>query len=287
MTRYARPGTVEEALDLLGDGVWRILAGGTDFYPSLGDRPIRCNVLDISALSTLRGIRETDTGYVFGAATRWADIAASSLPPAFDALRQAAREVGSIQIQNAATIAGNLCNASPAADGVPALMVLDAAVEVRSREATRRLGLSDFILGNRRTALRPGEMVTAVIVPKRAARGGSAFVKLGARRYLVISIAMAAARIGAAPDGTITDAAVAVGACSAVAQRLGFLEDALVGRRIDGDLGEAVHASDLAALTPIDDVRGSAGYRREAALEIVRRAVRAAAAQPAGGDLAA
>jgi len=287
VTRYARPGTVEEALDLLGDGVWRILAGGTDFYPSLGDRPVRCNVLDVTALSGLRGIRETDNGFVFGATTRWADIAAATLPPAFDALRQAAREVGSIQVQNAGTLAGNLCNASPAADGVPALMVLDAAVEVRSREATRHLGLSDFILGNRRTALRPGEMVTAVIVPKRAAHGRSAFVKLGARRYLVISIAMAAARIVAAPDGTITDAAVAVGACSAVAQRLGFLEDALVGRSIGADLGEAVHASDLAALTPIDDVRGSADYRREAALEIVRRAVRAAASRPAGRDLAA
>ncbi len=167
-------------------------------------------------------------------------------------------------------------------------MVLDAAVELRSREATRRLALSDFILGNRRTALRPGEMVTAVLVPKRAARGASAFVKLGARRYLVISIAMAAARIVAAPDGTITDAAVAVGACSAVAQRLGFLEDALVGRRIDGDLAEAVHAPHLAALTPIDDVRASAAYRREAAREIVRaraRRRRRAARRPE--DLAA
>ncbi len=287
MTRYARPGTVEEALDLLGDGVWRILAGGTDFYPSLGDRPVRGNILDICALPALRGIGETDADFVFGAATRWTDIARHDLPPAFDALRQAAREVGSIQIQNAGTIGGNLCNASPAADGVPALMVLDATVEVRSRESTRRLGLSDFVLGNRRTALRPGEMVTAVTVPKRAARGGSAFVKLGARRYLVISIAMAAARIEVGPDGTIANAAVAVGACSAVAQRLGFLEDALVGRPVDGDLGEAVHASDLAALTPIDDVRGSAAYRRDAALEIVRRAVRAAAVRPSGRDLAA
>lgn len=287
MTRYARPGTVEEALDLLGDGVWRILAGGTDFYPALGDRPVRSNILDVTALPELRGIRETDSGFIFGATTRWTDIASATLPPAFEALRQAAREVGSIQVQNAGTLAGNLCNASPAADGVPALMVLDAAVEVRSRETTRHLGLSDFILGNRRTALRPGEIVTAVTVPKRAANGRSAFVKLGARRYLVISIAMVAARIVAAPDGTITDAAVAVGACSAVAQRLGFLEDALVGRSINADPGEAVHASDLAALMPIDDVRGSAEYRREAALEIVRRAVRAAAVGTAGRDIAA
>lgn len=287
MSRYARPGTVEEALGLLGDDGWRILAGGTDFYPALGDRPYRGDILDITGISELRGIHETDAAFVFGAAARWTDIARADLPPAFDALRQAAREVGSVQIQNAGTIAGNLCNASPAADGVPALMVLDATVEVRSRDTIRQLGLSEFILGNRRTALQHGEMVTAVIVPKRAAQGSSAFFKLGARRYLVISIAMAAARIAVEPDGTISDAAIAIGACSAVAQRLGSLEDRLIGACVDDNLAEMVNPSDLAALTPIDDVRGSAAYRREAALEIVRRAVRAAAAQHTGRELAA
>ncbi|TGT02573.1 xanthine dehydrogenase family protein subunit M, partial [Mesorhizobium sp. M2D.F.Ca.ET.171.01.1.1] len=97
-------------------------------------------------------------------------------------------EVGSVQIQNVASVAGNLCNASPAADGVPALLVLDAEVELRSTKATRQLPLGEFILGNRSTALQPGEMVTAIRVPKRSAVGASAFVKLGARRYLVISI---------------------------------------------------------------------------------------------------
>ncbi|RUW51786.1 FAD binding domain-containing protein, partial [Mesorhizobium sp. M8A.F.Ca.ET.021.01.1.1] len=212
MIRYAKPTTVDEALALLGGGTWRILAGGTDFYPVQGSKPFRDNVLDINGLTTLRGIVETASHWIVGARTTWTDVIRHPLPPAFDALKQTAREVGSAQIQNVASVAGNLCNASPAADGVPGLLVLDAEVELRSVAATRHLPLSQFILGNRRTALQPGEMVTAIRVPKLS--GTSAFVKLGARRYLVISIAMVAARL-VVENGTVADAAVAVGSCSA------------------------------------------------------------------------
>ncbi|MEP4561631.1 MAG: FAD binding domain-containing protein, partial [Nitratireductor sp.] len=119
MANYARPQTLEEALDLLAKGRWRVLAGGTDFYPGQGARPIRENILDINRLDDLRGIARTDDAYVVGARTTWSELIAHDLPPCFDALKAAAREVGSVQIQNAATVAGNLCNASPAADGAP------------------------------------------------------------------------------------------------------------------------------------------------------------------------
>lgn len=287
MIRYAKPRTLDEALALLGEARWKVLAGGTDFYPALGNRPLSDNVLDINALDELRGVSETDTHLVIGARTTWTEIVRHPLPPAFDALKQAAREVGSAQIQNVATLAGNLCNASPAADGVPALMVLDAEVELRSREASRALPLKGFILGNRRTALEAGEMVTAIRVPKRSAAGSSAFQKLGARRYLVISIAMAAARIIAGKDGRIESAALAVGACSAVAQRLPVLEAALVGLRPGREIADAVAAADLAELSPIDDVRGSASYRREAAREIVLRALSGALGITGGEAVAA
>jgi CO/xanthine dehydrogenase FAD-binding subunit len=280
MVRYAKPHSLEEALALLAEGPWRILAGGTDFYPALGAKPLRENVLDINALSGLRGVSDDGGAIVVGARTTWSAIGRADLPPAFDALKAAAREVGSIQIQNVGTIAGNLCNASPAADGVPALMALDAEVELRSVGGTRCLPLEKFILGNRKTAIRPGEMVTAIRIPKGSARGTSAFVKLGARRYLVISIAMAAARLAVGTNGRIVEAAVAVGSCSAVAQRLPALEAALVGRPADGSLGGAVTAEHLAALTPIDDVRGSPAYRIEAAREIVVRALLQAAGIP-------
>ena len=275
MIRYAKPTTVDEALALLGEDRWRILAGGTDFYPAQGAKPFRDNVLDINGLAELRAIAEAEDHWRIGARTTWTDIVRHPLPAAFDAVKSAAREVGSVQIQNVASVAGNLCNASPAADGVPALLALDADVELRSAKATRHLPLGVFILGNRRTALQPGEMVTAIRVPKRSAAGTSAFVKLGARRYLVISIAMAAARL-VIENGVVADAAIAVGSCSAVARRLAGVEAALRGQRVAAPLADAVLSAPIDELSPIADVRGSAEYREQAAREIVTRAVRAA-----------
>ena len=279
MTRYAKPSSVEEALALLADGAWRILAGGTDFYPAQGNRPLRDDVLDINGLDELRGISETATHVVIGARTSWTGIVRHPFPPAFAALQAAAREVGSVQIQNTGTVAGNLCNASPAADGVPALMVLDAEVVLRSASGVRRLPLGGFILGNRRTALMPSEMVTAIEVPKASTAGASSFVKLGARRYLVISIAMAAARLAVDGAGRIAEAAVSVGACSAVSQRLPELERALLGKAADDRLPDLVDAIHVAELSPIDDVRADAAYRRLAAREIVARALAVATGQ--------
>ena len=275
MARYARPRSLDEALGLLAGSRWRVLAGGTDFYPALGAAPLRDDVLDITLLrDELAGISEIDGHYVIGGLTRWADVVRAALPPAFDALRQAGREVGSVQIQNRATIAGNLCNASPAADGVPPLLALDAEVELRSQGCRRLVPLAAFIRGNRRTAISADELLTAIRVPKPAARGRSAFVKLGARRYLVISIAMAAARISVDGDGRVAAAAIAVGACSPVARRLRALEQDLIGKPAKETLGNAVEPRHLAALSPIEDVRGTAAYRVEAAREIVARALR-------------
>jgi len=278
VTRYARPKTLDEALALLDEGAWRVVAGATDFYPALGSKPLQEDILDINGLAELRGLRESPGHIVIGARTSWTDIHSTELPPAFAALQQAAREIGAIQIQNVATVAGNLCNASPAADGVPPLMTLDAEVELRSQSGARTLPLDAFILGNRRTARLPNELVTAVLVPKASTVGRSAFVKLGARRYLVISIAMAAARVAFDLNGRIAQAAIAVGACSAVAQRLRKLEAALIDQPA-GAVTEIAASISFDELAPIDDVRGSAGYRREAAREIVIRALLAATAE--------
>lgn len=268
---YARPTELEEALGLLCSRRWTILAGGTDFYPALGAGPLKSDVLDINGLSALEGIYETATHIVIGARTSWSAVIDAPLPPAFDMLKLAAREVGSVQIQNAGTVAGNLCNASPAADGVPPLLALDADVELRSAEGVRYLPLAAFILGNRKTARAPNELLTAIRVPRASARGNSGFVKLGARRYLVISIAMAAARV-VLDGGRIAEAAVSVGSCSAVAQRLSGLEAQLKGARV-ADIRSAVASCDLSELSPIDDVRGTAAYRLEAAREITARAL--------------
>ena len=269
MADYLRPHRLDEALQALARPL-SVLAGGTDFYPARVGRSIDEDILDITALSELRGIDAGDAGWRLGATATWSELVEADLPPLFDGLKQAARDIGGRQIQNAGTLAGNLCNASPAADGVPGLLALDAEVELASRSGRRRVALSDFIIGNRHTTLAPGELVVAIHVPRPAYPARSAFLKLGARRYLVISIAMVAATLEI-EAGKIARARVAVGACSVVAQRLPLLEAALAGAPIGSDLGDLVHPDHLASLKPIDDVRGSAGYRGEAAMVLLRR----------------
>jgi len=269
--RYARPRALDEALVLRESGA-QVVAGGTDFYPvrvgrPLYDRDVAC-VLDLTALSVLRGIEDEGGRYRIGALTSWTDIAEAPLPAQFYCLQAAAREVGGRQIQNRGTIGGNLCNASPAADGVPALLALGAEIELLSRAGKRRL--SDFILGPRKIALRPDEITAAILIPKPKGAAHSSFVKLGARKYLVISIVMAAGYLDVV-GSRIADARIAVGSCSPVAQRLPALEAALKGEVAISNLARVVKAEHLTPLQPIDDVRASAEYREEAALIVVQR----------------
>lgn len=268
MPEYQRPLRLDEALAVLARR-HTVLAGGTDFYPARVGRSIDEDILDITAVEELRGIAETDAGWRIGATTRWSELIVRPLPPLFDGLKQAAREIGGRQIQNAGTIAGNLCNASPAADGVPPLLALDAEVELARAAGRRRLPLADFIVGNRRTALVPQELVVAIHVPRPPRAAQSAFLKLGARRYLVISIVMAAATLEL-DDGRVARARVAVGACSAVARRLPALEAALAGAPRTA-LAARIAPEHLAPLAPIDDIRASAAYRRDATLTLLRR----------------
>jgi len=272
---YFRPNSLQDALNVLADTRATVLAGGTDVFPSLGDRPLSGPVLDISGLAEIRGIQFTPEHIVFGARTTWTEVIAAPLPGGFDGLKAAAREVGSVQIQNAATIAGNLCNASPAADGVAALLALDAEVTLSSRGNSRALPLSEFILGNRKTARRPDELLTSIRVPRRVENAHSTFLKLGARRYLVISIVMVAANLVVDPASEIREALICVGSCSAAALRLAELERALIGRPARPGLHRIVNAGHLAKLSPIDDVRATAEYRRDAALTLVGRALEA------------
>ncbi|MEZ5887271.1 MAG: xanthine dehydrogenase family protein subunit M [Paracoccaceae bacterium] len=269
---YERPESLGGALALLARGGWSPLAGGTDLYPATNQRVLNGRILDISALEDLSGLTLDRDGLRIGAATTWAAIASATLPPALAALQDAAREVGGRQIQNAGTVGGNLCNASPAADGVPPLLVLEAEVELASASGTRRLPLADFVTGPRRTALAPGELLVAVHLPRPALMGRSRFLKLGARKYLVISIASVAARL-LEREGHVALARIAVGACSPVARRLPAVEAALEGAPLAEAAGRILARDVAAALAPIDDVRATAAYRLEAATELVRRAV--------------
>lgn len=270
MPAYHRPRSLDDTIELLSRRSLEVLAGGTDFYPARVGQPLEDDVLDLSAVRELRGIAEQRDHWRLGATLTWTELIEAKLPPLFDGLKLAAREVGGEQIQNRGTLAGNLCNASPAADGVPALLAMDASVELRGASERRTLPLAAFMLGPRKTARRADELVTAVLVPKPHHAAKSHFLKLGARKYLVISIAMVAAVIEHEAR-EVRAARVAVGACSPVARRLPSLEAALAGQKLDARLGERARSEHLAPLAPIDDVRGSAGYRTDAALELVRR----------------
>lgn len=276
---YLKPKTLDDALSLLASTGGEILAGGTDFYPALADRLPRRDVVDISGLREIRGVSVEQEWIRIGGLTTWTEIIRTPLPRCFDALKAAAREVGSVQIQNRGTVAGNLCNASPAADGVPPLLALDAEVELVSSVETRRMPLEQFIAGNRKTRKRPGEILAQVLVPRNSEPNmedaASAFLKLGARRYLVISISMVAAIVQKDPAGRVSEARVAVGSCSARAQRLRELENKVVGLAAAPGIGDAVRAEHLRPLSPIDDVRATADYRRDASLTLIRRALEA------------
>jgi CO/xanthine dehydrogenase FAD-binding subunit len=270
---YLRAKNLDDAIALLNSSGGQILAGGTDFYPALGERLPQGDVVDITAVREIRGISAEERYFRIGGLTTWTEIVRARLPPCFDALKAAAREIGSVQIQNRGTMAGNLCNASPAADSVPPLLVLDAEVELVCIAGSRRMPLAQFITGNRRTQKRADEILTAVLVPCQFENAASAFLKLGARKYLVISISMVAAIVEINDSGSVAQARVAVGSCSAVARRLADLERDLVGQPVDPQIGSIVGPQHLATLSPIDDIRATAEYRRDASVTLVRRAL--------------
>ena len=213
MFSYHRPASTEEALSILSREACVPLAGGTDFYPARVGKPIQENVMDLTRIQSLRGIEERAEGIWMGALTTWTDVMHADLPEAFQGLQQASRTIGGVQTQNAGTLCGNLCNASPAADSVPNLMALEAQVELESVRGSRKLDLQEFILGNRKTAKADDELVTGLLIPKPSANAFGAFEKLGARKYLVISIVMTGVVAEWNEDQRIGKIRIAVGSC--------------------------------------------------------------------------
>jgi len=262
---------LDQALAAIAQGSARVLAGGTDYFPSRTRGGPLPTLVDVSRVPEMLGINKTENGWRIGGATTWSQLIAADLPSAFNGLKSAAREVGSVQIQNTGTLAGNLCNASPAADGVPALLSLGASVALSSSAGTRLLPLQDFLTGVRQTSLRKGELMSAVHVPDLNDHAKGYFAKLGSRRYLVISITMVGAVLGLDRSGRVDFAQFAIGACSPVARRQPDLETKLIGQR-PADV--RITPDDLHGLSPIEDVRGDAHYRMIAAAEQCNRILR-------------
>jgi CO/xanthine dehydrogenase FAD-binding subunit len=269
---YLRPARLDDALRALAERRCSVLAGGTAFY-STSPANLSCeHVLDISAIRDAGAITRKAGYWRIPMLVTWSDlIATEGLPAQFDGLKAAARQVGSVQIRNVATICGNLCNASSAADGMPNFLALDALVELQSVRGKRHLPVADFVSGDRRTMRGADELVTALIIPETDSRCHSGFLKLGARRYLAVSVVAVGAVVELNSDLRIAAARLAVGACGPVAQRLPGLERYLLGRKLRSTLADLVTDWHVASLTPTDDVRATAAYRRDVVLTLLRR----------------
>lgn len=277
---YFRPATLDEALQRLAEHpAARLVAGGTDLVVELsrGVRPTD-TLIDLTAIADLKGVQASEDSIIIGALATHNDVIAApacvryALP-----LAQACWEVGAPPIRTRATIAGNLVTASPANDTITPLTALDAEVMLSSLNGERTVPLAEFYLGVRRTALAPGEIVRAIRVPALQANQRGIFRKLGLRRAQAIAVVNAAVVLTF--DGAMISAArIALGCVAPTIVRTPEAEATLVGRTLDAATIAAAAQLAADAVSPIDDVRGSATYRRQAVTALVTDALERLAA---------
>ena len=268
---YIRPATLADALAARAHRPLQLVSGGTDCYTAPTAAHGTLGWLDISGVATLRGISSDGEWTRMGATTKWTDIAscADSLVPA--SLRQAAQVIGSRQIQAQGTIGGNICNASPVADGVPPLMSLDARVVLASVQGTRELKLSEFLYGRRTIQLRSDEILTCVKFRTLSVGEASAFYKFGNRKSSTIAVVSAAIFLRWSPSQVIDTARVVVGGASEVPVRATSLESAFIGRHLRSATAEMIGGA-IPELSPMDDIRATAAFRTRLASVVVVRA---------------
>ena len=274
MTIALRPRTLDEALRRLEEDPALVPTAGCTDLMVRGPEALHQmeRVLDLLAVDELRGIREVDGALEIGATTSFSEIRRSAaVREAFPALAAAASLVGGWQIQNRATLGGNMANASPAGDSLPVLLALDAIVVAAGAQGTREIPYAEFHTGYRKTALRPGEIVASVRLPYLPPGSVQAFRKVGTREAQAIS-KVVVATAGRIEDGRIADLRLAAGSVAAVPVRLRAAEDAARGLS-PAEAADRAGREAAREVTPIDDVRSTADYRRFALERVVRRLV--------------
>jgi carbon-monoxide dehydrogenase medium subunit len=284
---YLRPNSLNETLQALADygAKAKVLAGGTDLVLLLQQNLLNpTHVVDISSISELRYIREENGFLRVGAATNMRDIEVSQTVRAkVPVLSEAAQMVGEIGVRNIATLGGNLVNASPAADSVPPLIVLDATVKLRNCKSERVVKLTDFFLHVKKTVLQPDELVTEVTVPIPPKNSGAAFFRLAKRGGNVISVVSAAAYV-ALNGKTCSTARIAMGSVAPTPIRLRDTEKVLEGSEpTEERITEAARRA-LEEIKPISDLRASGEYRRETSRVYVRKAIKEALRRARSGS---
>jgi xanthine dehydrogenase small subunit len=272
VTEYLRPRDVREALDArAAHPDWMVLAGGTDLMVNANHRAAPAGILDLWRCPELCFIRADRDSLAIGAGTTWWEvenhaIVQRQLAP----LALAAREIGALQIQARGTLGGNVGTSSPVGDSLPALLALDAELELASVRGRRRVPYAEYCTGYRKTQLAADELIVAAHLKLPDARTRTAWRKVGTRRAQSISKVMGAAAITLDGD-TVVSARVALGAVADRPIRVAAVEDAVRGQRLGPDTAEVARSALRAAITPIDDVRSTASYRREVAENLVAR----------------
>ena len=274
--RYESPQTVDDAVAVLSQskGSVHVLAGGSDLLVRMKTGFIEPDVVvDIKRIKSMQGIKKTPQGFVIGAAASCAQMGEhTALKKAWPGVVEAANLIGSDQIQNRCTVVGNLCNASPAADSVPALIAANAVAILQSAAGTRELPVEKIAKGPGKTSLKKGEMVEAIRLPPRTAKSGDAYLRFTPRTEMDIAVVSAAVSLTLGKQGVIAEAEVALGAVAPTALRIKKAAKAIVGTKLDDDALEKLAAACAEACNPIDDKRGTVAYRTRVSQVLAKRA---------------
>ncbi len=273
---FHEPQTVEEACRLLRESgaQARPLAGGTDLLVNMKKKLIAPeSLISLDRIDALKGIHKTDAGLSIGACTKVADVAAATeIKKIFPAVAEGASKLGSPLIRNLATVAGNLASARPAADLPPSLIAYGAELLIRSSSGERTMPLEDFFTGPGSTVLNPDEMVESIQLKNQPGGSGSAYIKLGIRETLEISIVNVAAWL-TLEKGAIKNARIVLGSVAPTPMRAPSAEKALIGEKLSEALFSRAAEAAASDARPIDDFRASAGYRRDMVENLTRRAL--------------
>jgi carbon-monoxide dehydrogenase medium subunit len=284
--RYEAPHTVKEAAKLLAaeKGLARILAGGSDLLVQMKSGMTEpALILDIKKIEGMKAIKREGGGFRIGAGVSCASLRESAaLRAAWPGLIDGSKIIGSTQIQGRATITGNLCNASPAADSVPALVAIGATVRIVGGKKPREVPVEGFATGPGRTVLGKGEFVDSVFLPKPKPRTGSAYLRFTPRTEMDIAAASAGVCLTLDKDGKCSSARVALGAVGPKVIVCKPAADALIGTTVDAAALARLQAAASAAATPIDDKRGTVAFRRDVVGVLARRAAEKALARARG-----
>ncbi len=284
--RYEAPTTTREAVSLMAKAKGKafVLAGGTDLLVRMKSGVIEPDlIVDIKRIEATQSIKQTASGFRIGAAVSGAAMARSAaLCKAWPGVVEAANLIGSDQIQGRCTIAGNLCNASPAADSVPALIAARAKAVVVGPKGRRTVAVEKIATGPGRTSLAKGEIVEAITLPKRPAKTGDAYLRFIPRSEMDIAVVSAGVCLTLNAKGEITKARVVLGAVAATVVLVPQAAAAIIGSRLDDDALAELAAACGKACKPIDDMRGTIEFRTDVAGVLARRAAKIAY-QRAGG----